>query len=925
MKVNKDIKSKKLLNGIKKHTRSKLISNKSLINKSEQKKTKREKTKLSLNHLVIGKDQSNSKKVYPQKSELNNLNYTSYCDILSIYNPKVHSFEGDRSPYATYCDNNIFFIRNIKDSFRVMSYNVHNFVNICPKYETKKDITPFIDLIEHVNSDIVCLQEVVPINSISSNIDLQGKNITEDIKNDLNFKKLSDKMESIGYNYNYIIDSNLSYNYNTDESFTCYFPLANTIFSKLELHNIISYILPGSRSLIISHIVFNNLKILIINTHLEYSNNKKDVNKLKKLFNNEKIVNIQIKYLMKLINIEKDKRNVDNIILCGDLNNVESKFTLNLKTMFNEGFDGTYTSKFGEKKIDYILLDNSKNLDIVNQDTIKASYSDHLPIYADFKIKDEINSKIKKFIKYLNFEEDAMYVYDREYMDRRYVTIKVNDSFMKDSHLDLDYWYFKENMKPIIKNKPYDYVKPLVTLYDKFNQNRFLDLIKIANRLPKSEIRYVNNTHDEILYYYLKTRPNFKTIVLYPSTEWYLKSNTHKMNKMLGLLEMSGYVYYKKKILLSYKDAMGLIYQLYLTTNRNKDLAALEYHASAKGWDVKNKKEKKPILVFFYEYKNDQKDITGTEAFFKNKLRHIWQQDTELGIYNILHINDYYSEALDNSGLFLNENSLKILRLQSIKKHLKINNQKKVLFMINTYKKLLLEKFDHIDTMKFVLFGSITLYTLGLRMMNDIDGKLYYEKNASDKFNKQYNKYFTIEGKKYFSFIDIALKGTPRYDDYVDIYGDYLAKMIGANDFNEVIFNPKYHYYFFGIKIPIIQYDIIKRMIRYNYASVTDLIAYNNNLNLKFKIPNIPKSKVYYNKDENGEFKKEIINVDKNKFLNAVIKHFKVKYNFIFSKEKIESFISNVSIEHHLEEAVKNINKNKNIFNEKLKLKYLTY
>lgn len=902
-------------------------------------------TDIDIRKIIKGVDESRIKDIYLDRNDLSRKNYDSFCKILSDDNKKVHELEGNRIKYAKYCNNNSFLINNIDNSFRVLSYNVHNFVNICQHIKPPRNLNSFLDIISNINSDIVCLQEVVPINKkpIKDDISLDNIYDVKDVKNvkdvkdvkDINFNHVTDSFEKIGYKYHYIIDSNKGENYEMDR--TCYYPLANAIFSKYKLNNVVSYILPGNRSVIIADFKYNNIPILILNTHLEYSNKHKDKDRISKKYGSNKIVNIQESYIMKLIKSEKKNRNINNVILCGDLNNEIDKFSKEFRHFFKFGTQGDLTTLYMNRKIDYILLNNNTDIDIINTGVIKLSYSDHLPLYSDFAINIDNesrtnNDKIKKFIKYLNFEDDVMYIYDREYNDRRYIKIKIDNEYINNSHLDFQYWYYNDNLEPLIyMNSKFNYVKPLKELYYKFKDERFKMLMEKAKLLKPNIPLYQNPYNEEILFYYLKTRPNFKTIVLYPSTRWYESKNKKLLNKMKEYLSRNGTIYYSKKIDLNFKHACSLIYNLYLTTNRNKTIDALEYHASVKGWNKQNIKEKYPVLIFFYEYDGNQKDITGTEAFFKNKLRHIWQNDDDdekmnkmnnmvnkgkkLGIYNILHINDYFSEGIDNTCLFLNENSITIMKMQNIKRHLQLNNPK-LLFMINTFKKLLLTKFSQMDSLKFLIFSSITLYTLGIRAMKDIDGKILFEQKYDDDFMKNYVKYFTIEGDNYFSFVDLVLKDTIGYDSYVETLSDYISHIIGARDFNDIVFNPKFHYYFFGVKIPIVKYDIVKRMLRYKESAISDLIAYKTQFHLNFKLPKIPSIQYFFEKDEMGNYIRKEVSVNIKNYIKKIKFFLERKHNIKTTEDKIINMFSNISINHTLNDI--DYDEMKYVFNKKL-------
>ena len=848
----------------------------------------------NISKLELGDDESKLNSVYLKNVDLKKYNYSLFCKLLSYNLRLTHSEE--RTRMIKDCDNNIIYLDNFKNSFRIMSYNVHNFVNLCKDINPAKNFDIFLKLFKNVNPDIVCLQEVVPILKDELKESINSNNL-KDFK--INYKHIVSEMKKVGYKYSFIIDSNKNYNIRvTDKNefqdlVNCYYPLSNVIFSKFKLNNPLGYKLPGSRSILISDVKINDTKFILINTHLEYTNKYKNTEYLKNKYDKTHIIDIQINMIIKIIEHEKKNRNINTIILCGDLNNQINNLPL-LKSYFKYGKTGSNTSSFKNNKIDFILLNDNKDVEILNEDVINIAYSDHLPLYTDFVLKKmydtdiDYYNKIKYTLKNLNYQK-YYYLYDDIYMDRRYISINISDNVLKNLHFNKN-WYYNEHLEPLIINKIYDYYSPILSIYKTYKAERFKDLSVIAKNITGGEVTNNNILNDEIILYYCMTRPNIKTIVLWPNTRWNESKNKDKLMKTNNFLRHNGYIYYTKTIYLNFKEAQSLIYQLYLTTNRNKDLKSINYHTVAKGWSDKSVYKKVPIKVYFYEYKKDQSDITGTQAYFKNILRNIWTNNDK-EIYNILHISDYFSEAIDNCKLFLNKNSLDMLSKQIFTKYIYLQNSSTI-FLINSLKKVLLSNFSQMHHISFMLISSINLYILGLRSVNDIDGIIM----SSDFFMKRknletYKKFFNISSKDYLPFIDFALKGTSRYEDYLDEYYKYLSYIIGADNINNVILDPKYHYYFFGLKIPILEFDIIKRLNRYRPKSISDIILYSIYTNKKIKIPQIPTTKKVF--DNNGIAK--YVNINKNKFLEQILRYLK-QNKIIITKKKLLTYFTDINL-----------------------------
>ena len=87
-----------------------------------------------------------------------------------------------------------------------------------------------------------------------------------------------------------------------------------------------------------------------------------------------------------------------------------------------------------------------------------------------------------------------------------------------------------------------------------------------------------------------------KVITVWPAIDYNLHSKEiHKI-----LLE-NGDLYYEKEIYLNYWEAMSLMFQIYLTTDRNKTIEHLDYNVKQKGWEKND--EKKRFVIIFYEHK----------------------------------------------------------------------------------------------------------------------------------------------------------------------------------------------------------------------------------------------------------------------------------------------------------------------------------
>ena len=182
-------------------------------------------------------------------------------------------------------------------------------------------------------------------------------------------------------------------------------------------------------------------------------------------------------------------------------------------------------------------------------------------------------------------------------------------------------------------------------------------------------------------------------------------------------------------------------------------------------------------------------------------------------------------------GILFNKNSLKFLEKQN---SWKIYEMIKSIQLFNKFKNFI-HKYGIIAFEHTILFSSSILFSFGVREMNDIDG--YMVKN----------NYVKMEDLNTFNRndIDLTYEGSSQTnEEWLKVLDD-RAKGFGANNFDELALNPKYHYYFMGVKFLRLKYDVITRLSRGRPAQITDLLVLRQLYDLSYKLA-IPKiTKMY--------------------------------------------------------------------------------
>jgi hypothetical protein len=255
---------------------------------------------------------------------------------------------------------------------------------------------------------------------------------------------------------------------------------------------------------------------------------------------------------------------------------------------------------------------------------------------------------------------------------------------------------------------------------------------------------------------------------------------------------------------------------------------------------------------------------------------------------------------------FFSNTSLNFLSLQNLKNFIEpeIGKENKSLKMFIAYRTWLYANIPVKFHDKFMLFSSIVLYLLGVRQANDLD--LYID-NLEETYQ---NKIVHLIETNKFDFIDYSVKNTKYWKKYWDTWLDEWSRSIGLLYFEEILCNPKYHFYYMGVKVISLECDIARRMIRNRPRSIADLIALNKLCSLNIKIPNIPSKKnVFYSLDEldENELKKivekggivneknkevKIVeNVNKTIFVNVIKKSLKERYGIFLSDIDIKKLV----------------------------------
>jgi len=321
---------------------------------------------------------------------------------------------------------------------------------------------------------------------------------------------------------------------------------------------------------------------------------------------------------------------------------------------------------------------------------------------------------------------------------------------------------------------------------------------------------------------------------------------------------------------------------------------------------------------FLHNYKDKEIDVTIL-IICKKDLKKKYPLNDVINENFCIYIPNTKEEICHTSCLFFSQTTLNFIEKQNFDYFLiKDMEQSKKMFL--KYRKWLNNNVDINNHSQFLLYSSVILYLLGHRSMNDLD---LYVHDISKDLQEKVNEFST---NSVFNYIDYSIKNTEKWPRHWDIWLDEWAKKCGAKYFEEILGNPKYHFYFLGVKIISLECDVERRLHRCRPRAVADLISLRKRYSYNVNIPPINKISQQYlsiidkSKVEIDELikkggrinekNKEICieyNTDIPKFINTVIYALHTRYRMTFTIDEIKREL-NMEIDEKKERYANNLN-----------------
>ena len=323
---------------------------------------------------------------------------------------------------------------------------------------------------------------------------------------------------------------------------------------------------------------------------------------------------------------------------------------------------------------------------------------------------------------------------------------------------------------------------------------------------------------------------------------------------------------------------------------------------------IKNKSDLNDTIKFLCNYTEKMINITVLFVCKRDITKKYPKCDViqdDLYIY----IPNTKEEIWNISTIFFSSSTLKFLNIQNFDYFL-TKDMEKSKSMFLKYRKWLNTNVEGKYQPQFMLFSSVILYLLGHRAMNDLD---LYIHTIPTNIQERLEEFKTNE---VFNFIDFKIKNTDNWPNYWDTWLDEWAQKCGAKYFEEILGNPKYHFYFLGVKIISLECDVERRLCRNRPRAFADLIALRKRYAYDVIIPRIPITSTEYNDitkktpseiakliSEGGilnEVNKEVCitrDIDQVKFMSTIIYALHTRYRMTFTVDDIKRELNMLSRE----------------------------
>lgn len=240
-------------------------------------------------------------------------------------------------------------------------------------------------------------------------------------------------------------------------------------------------------------------------------------------------------------------------------------------------------------------------------------------------------------------------------------------------------------------------------------------------------------------------------------------------------------------------------------------------------------------------------------------------------------------ESIELSQTLLNNNSLKMYQMQNFERFLELTTKENLEIFLD-FKDWINKEIENFDKERFLFFGSFVLWAYGLRKNNDFDVRMSHFPYYPQTFNLD-KKIEKLIKEPSIPKIDFAWIGYFGWTPWTEERINDIIKIMKINSIEDLFHNPDNYFYFLGVKVVFLEYEILRRQFRVRAASISDLIMIKLNLfptmNLFPENVKNVKRLIYDQREKNFEKPKA----------HVVQKYLKERYNQFLSLSKIEEIL----------------------------------
>ena len=432
------------------------------------------------------------------------------------------------------------------------------------------------------------------------------------------------------------------------------------------------------------------------------------------------------------------------------------------------------------------------------------------------------------------------------------------------------------------------------------NQSRFNSYLKYSENATVSfsqrKASFKVFTDNGILELIKVFGNEIKFILLHPNSNMNEKKNLNNLMSKLNL-DNKCKVIVEKDIQFSFKGICSLLYMI-TAYNELKTFTEIVSLTNKLGYNKKYKNKSglytiKCLVVYDKDNKlnlDNFHNISNHNNYYHKELLNQLNIETSHIIYK-------QNQIIDIANSIFNWNSISFLEKQMLYKFIKMfsiydsnsSSTSSGFHFINNFKNYLAQNIAMEDRERFMITGGGMIYIYGLRRPQDLDFFInkYPTKQNTDGFNKLISEDFINENTKVEEWD--AIYPPLKWKDFYEEYHSEWAATVGGKNMLQCMIDPRYHFYYMGLKFITMELELYRRNTRGRPAAVADIIAINHFLGYNTKIKPIAK-KVYIKYP--GKEDAELVLTNENKFISTVVYKLRLRYGIIKTKLDIKKLIT---------------------------------